>query len=187
MKKIIILFLSLLLIITIRNPAIVHAEEMATTADVISTNNTIDAMSTAIYAPVLPLGPPAVIAVHRVSNVCFVYDTNYQLLNGFVVSTGKPDHQTPLGTYQIYEHTTSSGYHLMVDGTYGRWCMRFKKGGYMFHSVCYAYKGALEPLPEEVAALGNSVSRGCIRLNVTDAEWLYNNTPNGCLVVITDD
>lgn len=132
-------------------------------------------------------GPPAVIVVHRISNTCFVYDANLQLINAFVVSTGRAGHLTPLGTYRIYQHATGAGYHPMVDGTYGRFCMRFKKGGYMFHSVCYAYPGALEPIPEEVFSLGTSVSRGCVRLSVADAEWLYNTTPDGCLVNIVDD
>lgn len=171
-----ILSLLLIITITISTPLATYAEE--STPEVATNEATI---------PAIPLGPPAVIAVHRISNLCMVYDANLQLLNEFVVSTGKPGHETPLGTYQIYQHTTSTGYHPMVDGTYGRFCMRFKQGGYMFHSVCYAYKGAPEPIPEEVACLGTSVSRGCVRLSVTDAQWLYNNTPNGCLVVITDD
>lgn len=132
------------------------------------------------------LGEPTTIIVYRNLNACFVYDQFNQLLAGFVVSTGRPDHPTPLGVYRIYAHATGSGYHPMVDGTYGRWCMRFKEGGYMFHSVCYAHPGDVEPIAEEVTALGTSVSRGCIRLNVSDAEWLYNATPNGCTVIIVD-
>ena len=65
--------------------------------------------------------------------------------------------------------------------------MRFKKGGYMFHSVCYAYNGAPDPLADEVIALGTSVSRGCVRLSVDNAAWLYNATPNGCAVSILYD
>lgn len=133
------------------------------------------------------LGPPAKIIVHRVSNSCEVYDKDNQLIKTLVVSTGREHHRTPLGNYTIYEHSTGSGYHLMVDGTYGRWCMRFKKGGYMFHSVCYAASGDKEPIKEEVDALGTSVSRGCVRLSVADAEWLYNATSNGCSVSVVDD
>ena len=136
--------------------------------------------------PQVVLGPPAIIAVYRTSNLCFVYDANNQLITSFPVSTGRAGYETPLGLYRIYQHTTGSGYHPMVDGTYGRYCMRFLQGGYMFHSVCYAYPGAPEPIPEEVASIGASVSRGCVRLNVQDAAWLYNATPNGCLVAILD-
>lgn len=139
-------------------------------------------------AEALPIafGPPAVIAVCRNLNVCFVFDAAYQIINSFPVSTGRSGHETPLGVFKIYQHTIGEGYHPMVDGTYGRYCMRFLKGGYMFHSVCYAYPGAPEPIPQEVADLGQSVSRGCVRLSVSDAAWLYNATPDGCLVVVFD-
>ncbi len=132
-------------------------------------------------------GPVGKIVVHNISNKCDVYNTAGQLMKNFVVSTGRPGHETPLGTYQIYEHTTGKGYHLMVDGSYGRWCMRFKTGGYMFHSVCYAKSGAAYPIAQEVADLGKSVSRGCVRLAVSDAEWLYKNTPYGAAVCIVND
>ena len=132
-------------------------------------------------------GPPALIVVHRISNYCDVYDKDLLLIRQMIVSTGREGHRTPLGNYSIYEHSTGTGYHLMVDGTYGRFCMRFKKGGYMLHSVCYPYNGAPDPIADEVAALGTSVSRGCVRLSVADAEWLYNSTSNGCLVNVVDD
>jgi|GEM_PF-1756807 len=131
-------------------------------------------------------GPPATIVVYRKSNVMGVYDANNQLLRACFVSTGKAGHETPLGVYQIYQHTDKGWYHPMVDGTYGRWCMRFKQGGYMIHSVCYANAGDAEPIPQEVADIGTSVSRGCVRLNVTDAEWLYNATSDGCSVIVID-
>lgn len=132
------------------------------------------------------VGSPATIVVYRKSNVLGVYDKDWQLIKACYVSTGKPGHETPLGVFQIYQHTDKGGYHPMVDGTYARWCMRFKEGGYMFHSVCYAYNGAPEPIPQEVADIGTSVSLGCVRLNVEDAKWLYNATSNGCLVVVMD-
>ena len=132
-------------------------------------------------------GTPALIVVHRVTCTADVYNKDNQLLRTLTVSTGREHHRTPLGTYSIYEHSTGDGYHLMVDGTYGKWCMRWKKGGYMFHSVCFAKNGDAEPIQQEVDDLGTSVSRGCVRLSVADAEWLYNATPNGCTVNVVDD
>lgn len=174
MKKVLGLLLTITLILGVSFTAYADETETPTVTDTETTSSVI-------------VGTPAIIAVHRVSNTCVVYDANCQVICGFTVSTGKPGHETPLGTYQIYEHSTGSDYHPMVDGTYGRYCMRFKQGGYMFHSVCYAYPGAPEPIPEEVADLGTSVSRGCVRLGVLEAEWLYNATSNGCIVVVTDD
>lgn len=132
------------------------------------------------------VGVPATIVVYRKSNLCGVFDANNQLIRAFTVSTGKPGHETPVGVFKIYQHTDNGWYHPMVDGTYARWCMRFKQGGYMFHSVCYAKPGDPEPIPQEVADIGTSVSRGCVRLQVADAEWLYNATSNGCSVIVVD-
>ena len=129
---------------------------------------------------------PSTIVVYRNSNVCEVYDANNQLIKTLPVSTGRPGHETPLGVYKIYQHVDKGWYHPMEDGTYARYCMRFKQGGFMFHSVCYAKAGDATPIPEEAAAIGTSVSLGCVRLNVSDAEWLYNATSNGCLVIILD-
>lgn len=108
------------------------------------------------------------------------------LLRSMICSTGREGHRTPTGTYSIYEHTDKGGMHLMVDGTYAKWCMRWKKGGYMFHTVCYAHKNDADPIPEEVEDLGTPVSRGCVRLTPEDAEWLYKNTANGATVITTE-
>lgn len=137
-------------------------------------------------AAVITVGSPTTIVVFRKSNTLGVYDENWQLIKACFVSTGKPGHETPLGTYTIYQHTDNGDYHPMVDGTYGRYCMRFKKGGFMFHSVCYANRGDPEPILQEVADIGTSASLGCVRLYVDDAEWLYANVSDGCQVVILD-
>ena len=54
----------------------------------------------------------------------------------------------------------------------------------MFHSVCFYSPGDAYPIQEEVNALGSRVSAGCVRLNVSDAAWLYNNAPNGTVVKV---
>ena len=172
MKKVFALFLTVILVLGFSVNT--YAEDLVAES------------GTEVAVPIV-VGTPTTIIVHRVSNLCAVYNELNQLMYAFVCSTGKPGHETPLGVYQIYQHSTGSGYHLMVDGTYGRYCMRFKEGGYMIHSVCYAYKGAPEPIAEEVEALGTSVSRGCVRLGILEAELLYSTTPNGCTVIVLDD
>ena len=152
--------------------------------------NTQAATETQETADQAEIAPPYYIEVNRSANTVRVWcnqDANGNwttLVREMICSTGRAGHETPTGTYKIFEHTDGGGYHLMVDGTYGRYCMRWKSGGYMFHSVCYAYNGAPEPLADEVAALGTSVSRGCIRLSVADAQWMYNNMSNGTVVYV---
>ena len=134
-------------------------------------------------------GSPYYILVDRTYNVCNVVtvgeDGTYsQLVRSMLCSTGRAGHGTPSGTFSIYEHTAGGGWVYMADGTWAVWGMRFRTGGYMFHSVCFTHKGDLLPIPEEVAALGSKASLGCVRLSVEDAMWLYNLVPDGTLVTI---
>ncbi len=134
-------------------------------------------------------GSPYYIVVDRTFNVCNVFavgeDGTYsQLIRCMLCSTGRAGHGTPAGTFKIYEHTAGGGWVYMADGTWAVWGMRFRTGGYMFHSVCFAKKGDALPIPEEVAALGSKASLGCVRLSVEDAMWLYNLVPDGTLVTI---
>ena len=167
---------------TIQSQTVVVEQTETATSTTTTTTTTTTTIATLPQAT--SVNAPALIVVYRISNICVVYDKFGAVVKSFIVSTGRKGHSTPLGTYTIYEHSTGNGYHLMVDGTYGKWCMRFKKGGYMFHSVCYARSGDPAPIAQEVADLGTSVSRGCVRLSVTDAEWLYKNTANGCVVKV---
>lgn len=132
---------------------------------------------------------PYSVTVNRTTNICTVYSQDsageYTVVEReMICSTGRKGHLTPLGTFKIYEH--SAGWHYMVDGTYSKWCMRFKKGGYMFHTVCYENTTDAEPIPEEIEELGTNASRGCIRLGLEDAEWMFNTVPNGTVVNIVD-
>ena len=134
-------------------------------------------------------GSPYYIIVDRTYNVCNVLtvgsDGTYcQLIRSMLCSTGRAGHGTPGGTFTIYEHTAGGGWCYMADGTWAVWGMRFRTGGYMFHSVCFAKKYDPYPIPEEVAALGSKASLGCVRLSVDDAMWLYNTVPDGTLVTI---
>ena len=134
-------------------------------------------------------GSPYYILVDRTYNVCNVLtvgpDGTYsQLVRSMLCSTGRAGHGTPGGTFSIYEHTAGGGWVYMADGTWAVWGMRFRTGGYMFHSVCFAKKGDALPIPEEVAALGSKASLGCVRLSVEDSMWLYNTVPDGTLVTI---
>ncbi len=134
-------------------------------------------------------GSPYLVLVDRTTNICNVLtvgsDGTYcQLIRSMLCSTGRAGHGTPAGAFTIYEHTAGGGWVYMADGTWAVWGMRFRTGGYMFHSVCFANKGDLTPIPEEVAALGSRASLGCVRLSVDDAMWLYNTVPDGTMVII---
>ena len=166
------------------------AQATQSTQNAQQTSTTVNTGSNVYFPTGIPCnGSPYYILVDRTYNVCNVLtvgpDGTYsQLVKCMLCSTGRAGHGTPGGTFTIYEHTAGGGWVYMADGTWAVWGMRFRTGGYMFHSVCFTKKGDLLPIPEEVAALGSKASLGCVRLSVEDAMWLYNTVPDGTLVTI---
>lgn len=131
---------------------------------------------------------PYMVKVNRALNRVVIYgldhDGAYSIpYKGFVCSTGREGHETPLGTF-----TTSDYYEwgYMVDGSYARYAIRFYKS-YLLHSVPYfsASKDNLETA--EYNKLGSCASRGCVRLAVADIKWIYDNCPKGTPVTIYDN
>lgn len=144
-----------------------------------------------IYLPtgVAYNGSPYYIMVDRAACLTYVFEvgedgTYSHLIRTMICSVGREGHRTPTGNFKIYEHTAKGGWVYMADGTYAIWSMRFRTGGYMFHTVCFKNKGDAQPIPEEVAALGSPASLGCVRLTVEDAMWLYKTVPDGTMVTI---
>lgn len=134
-------------------------------------------------------GAPYYIEVNRQQNVVIVYSKdqngNYSnIAKVFIVSTGAPGSETPLGTF-----TTSDRYEslYLVGNVWGHYTVRIS-GPYFFHSVPYFTKGApwdnLEYL--EYNKLGNGASAGCVRLAAADAKWIYDNIGYGTTVKIYD-
>ena len=56
------------------------------------------------------------------------------------------------------------------------------QGNYLFHSVLYAKT----PTPQVVVdpTVGAGVSHGCVRLQLENAKWIYDNVPSGTKIVI---
>lgn len=131
---------------------------------------------------------PYLVKVNRVLNCVTVYtkDSNGKFTvpyKSMACSTGKYINNTPLGTFKVSSRYT---WRLMVDGTHSQYATRFY-GGILFHSVpCYSpHKNQLEC--EEFNKLGSPASLGCVRLNVQDAKWIYDNCPYGTTVIVYDD
>ena len=60
-----------------------------------------------------------------------------------------------------------------------RYATRFKEG-YYYHSILYDGYGEKVINP----TLGTAISNGCIRLATQNAKWIYDNIPDGTIVVI---
>ena len=116
----------------------------------------------------------------------YIRDANgrYTLpLRHMICSTGRTYDRTRNGTYKLQgkkrEWYTYSG----PSGDTIRWPSVYRSG-YYFHSPLYNKDHTLRT--HTVSRLGSRASAGCVRLKVTDAEWVYKNCPAGTTVYICD-
>lgn len=131
--------------------------------------------------------PDYTVYVNRTLNCVTVMTPNEKgvltAVKSMVCSCGREGHETPEGTFQ-----TSNYYdwRLLVDGSYGRYAVRFKKG-ILFHSVPYISKSVDSLEWDQYNLLGQEASLGCVRLSVEDAQWIYDNCKPGTTVVVYSD
>ena len=90
------------------------------------------------------------------------------------VSTGAPGTPTVTGEFSV----GSRGYSFGSGYTCYYWTQFY--GGYLFHSVLYN-EGTFTI---QDGRLGYSISHGCVRMNINDAHWIYDNVPSGTKVYV---
>ncbi len=88
-------------------------------------------------------------------------------------STGKPLTPTVLGEYRVY----GKGYSFGSGFT----CYYYTQfyGDYLIHSVTY-YQDTFNVMD---GRLGMNLSHGCVRLDINNAKWVYDNVPYNTKVV----
>ena len=91
-----------------------------------------------------------------------------------------PGAATPLGTFKT---PVKYRWRLLMGNVWGQYSTRIVDG-ILFHSVWYYQKDASTMSNRQYNNLGKMVSHGCVRLNVEDAKWIYDNCPLGTTVVI---
>ena len=126
-----------------------------------------------------------VIVIHRGSNRLYLYQ-GMRLFRIFPVATGQTIYPTPLGTFQIVvkwrnpwwyppNSAWAAGEQPIPPGPNNplgtRW-MGLTAPGVGIHGT------------NNDASIGYSVSHGCIRMHVHDAEWLFNRVNIGTTVFI---
>ena len=98
---------------------------------------------------------------------------NWTLNRRYVCSTGKAGTPTVLGEYQVYGKGYSFGH--------GYTCYYYTQfyGDYLFHSSPYYVNSnqVMDP------TMGVPSSAGCVRLEIQNAKWIYDNIPYGTKVV----
>ena len=102
---------------------------------------------------------------------------NWNKVHEYLCTVGAPSTPTVVGDFAIYRKGR------YFDSGASR-CFYYSAfyGGYYFHSVLY-YKDN-EPLRIMDGRLGMNLSHGCIRLQVDNAKWIYDNCPIGTRVII---
>ena len=88
---------------------------------------------------------------------------------------GKSSTPTVSGTFTVQ----GKGYYFDSGSARCYWYTQFY-GNYLFHSVLYSkYNGSLMD-----GRVGIPLSHGCVRLQIDNAKWIYDNIPRGTQVVI---
>lgn len=131
-------------------------------------------------------GHPYYIMVNRDQNVVTVFgldDNGYYTVpvRAMLCSTGVIGHRTPIGNFTTSALRKEWG--MMFDGNWGQYTTQFN-GNMLFHSVCYSRKDPSSLLAFEYNDLGKLASSGCIRLQVADAKWVYENCEPGTVVTV---
>ena len=108
----------------------------------------------------------------------FVYYKD-KLIREMICSGGADDTPTPAGEFTTSQKIEYDWVDRFNMGAY-YWVRFFKS--YLFHSVPFDKEGNM--MMEEYERLGRPVSHGCIRLELDQAKWLYENLPLGVKVSI---
>lgn len=110
----------------------------------------------------------------------YVYEgssNNWKLVKNFQASSGARGQETPKGTFSI----TGRGDWFFAQASQegAKYYIQFM-GDYLYHSLPFD-----ESKTNVVdATIGKPASHGCIRSNVEDAKWLYDNIPDHTKVII---
>lgn len=122
------------------------------------------------------------IKINKQQNCVTIYEKDsagkYKAIKAMVCSTGTA---TKTGSYSLGEKLR---WHTLDGPSYGQYCCRIY-GAVLFHSVWYYTDGDPATIScTEYNKLGKTASHGCVRLNVADAKWIYDNMPSGTPIEI---
>ena len=129
---------------------------------------------------------PYYIKVNKRANTVTIYakddDGNYTVpFKVMICSTGLG---TPSGKYKM--PGTRRRWHALFGNVYGQYVTSIV-GNFLFHSVPYLKMDSSTLEYWEYDKLGSTASRGCVRLTVADAQWIYNNISGGTIVEFYSD
>ena len=116
-------------------------------------------------------------ATHRVG-VFKGRKNNWTNVKYYKCCVGKPSTPTISGTY-----TVGSKGKYFDTGTKGRcWYYTQISGNYLFHSVIYDRQSTPKNIIDN--SMDAAVSHGCVRLDLDNAKWIYDNIPKNTKIII---
>lgn len=108
-----------------------------------------------------------------VTSIYYGSQGNWDLNRRYVCSTGRAGTPTVIGEYGVFGKGYSFGH--------GYTCYYYTQfyGDYLFHSSPYYVNSnrIMDP------TMGVPSSAGCVRLEIQNAKWIYDNIPYGTKVV----
>jgi len=115
-------------------------------------------------------------SVHKVL-VCEGSQGNWSAKYVWLCGDGAANSQTIEGTFTVQDRVINFGNSHYLCWYAVRFC-----GAYYFHSVKYV--PASTPATVLDGRVGQGVSAGCVRLEINNAKWIYDNVPRGTTVVV---
>lgn len=118
-----------------------------------------------------------IIAVNRGTRKVGIYQGwrgNWRNIQYWSCTVGAPSSPTVSGVFRI----GSRGHYFDSGASRCYWWTQFY-GNYLFHSTLYNHNG----VPTD-SRLGMALSHGCVRLNINNAKWIYDNIPAGTTVIV---
>ena len=129
---------------------------------------------------------PYYIVINKGAQLVTVYtvdrDGTYSLPVRYMICSTGENNKTPDG---LFRTKTKYRWQQMLASTptYAQYATRIT-GSYLFHSVNYTARQPDTLKVSNFNNLGIPDSGGCVRLQVADAKWIYDNVPEGTPVKI---
>lgn len=135
--------------------------------------------------PQLPTQGKLWIDVSISQQLIYIFNGNQRLYT-MATSSGldtNSDNGTPLGVYHVQAEKGTWFYSSQYQEGAQYWVSWLDHGIFLFHSVPENINHQV--IPSVAAALGvHRASHGCFHLTIPDAQWVYNNIPQGTPIVV---
>ena len=127
-----------------------------------------------------------VVVIKRESKKLFLYNGR-KLVRKFGVATGLAQHPTPVGSFSIIDKQRNPSWYP-PDSDWARGAEPIPPGP--GNPLGTRWMGISSPLigihgTPDAASIGYSASHGCVRMHVSEAEWLFENVDVGTPIFIT--